>query len=83
MKPRLLRILGPSFMAAAVLETLVFAVVDPADLHGFNSSPLAWSTEAVYTVTFFIFWAATSTASAVTALLSLEPKKLNASQDSR
>lgn len=83
MKQRVLRILWPAFVAAGVLETMVFAVVDPADLLWFSGPPLAWPTQAVYTVTFLIFWAAISTASAVTALLSLEPKELNALQASR
>ncbi|MBC7941791.1 MAG: hypothetical protein H7Z19_18890 [Chitinophagaceae bacterium] len=83
MKQLALRILWPAFVAAGVLETMVFAVVDPADLHWFSGSALDWSTDAVYTVTFLIFWAAVSASSAVTALLSLEPKELNALQESR
>ena len=83
MKQLALRILWPAFMAAGVLETMVFAVVDPADLHWLSGPSIAWSTQAVYTVTFLIFWAAISTASAVTALLSLEPKELNAQRGSR
>lgn len=83
MKQRVLRILWPAFVAAGALEAMVFAVVDPADLLWFSGPPLAWPTQAVYTVTFLIFWAAISTASAVTALLSLEPKELNALQANR
>ncbi len=78
MKQRALRILWPSFMAAGVLEMLVFAVIDPRDLHWFGGPPIGWSTQAVYTVTFLIFWAAISTAGAVTMLLSIEPEELNA-----
>ena len=83
MKQLALRILWPAFLAAGVLETLVFAVIDPADLHRFSGPPLAWSTQAVYTVTFLVFWAAISTASAITALLSVEPGELNSMQEHR
>ena len=77
MKQRALRILWPAFLAAGVLEMLVFAVIDPADMHWFSGPPLAWSTQAVYTVTFLIFWAAISAASTMTALLSIESDASN------
>ena len=52
-------ILWPSFLAACVLEVLVFAMVDPAGLHwpgqvGTLSVPP--SERAIYTVAFFAFW---------------------------
>ena len=78
MMHRALRILWPAFMAAGVLEMLVFAVIDPADLRWFGGAPIAWSAQAVYTVTFMIFWAVISTASAVSALLAIESDELNA-----
>ncbi len=77
MKQRALRILWPAFMAAGVLEMLVFAVLDPADLHWFGGPPITWSTQAVYTVTFLIFWGVISTAAAMTTLLSIESDELN------
>ena len=77
MKQRALQILWPAFMVAGVLEMLVFAVVDPADLHWFGGPSIGWSTQAVYTVTFLLFWALISTAGAMTALLSLEPDDVN------
>lgn len=77
MKQRALRILWPAFMAAGVLEMMVFAVVDPNDLHWFGGPAIVWSAQAIYTVTFLIFWAAVATASAVTALLWLEPDEIN------
>ena len=48
-------ILWPSFLAACILEALVFSIVDPAELHwpGHFGSP---STRGIYTVTFFAFW---------------------------
>jgi len=77
MKQRALQILWPAFLAAGVLEMLVFAVIDPADLRWFGGPPIAWSTQAIYTVTFLIFWAAVATAGAMTVLLSVESDVLN------
>lgn len=78
LKQHVLRILWPAFMAAGVLEMLVFAVIDPADLRWFGGPQIDWSAQAIYTVTFLIFWGAISTASAMTALLSVESDVLNA-----
>lgn len=77
MKQRVLRILWPAFLMAGVLETMVFAVVDPGDLHWFGGPAIGWSSQAIYTVTFLIFWGAVATAAAITALLWLEPEELN------
>ena len=57
-------ILWPSFLMAGVLEMLVFAVVDPGELHA--------SRQALYTIAFLVFWGAISTAGALTALLMVE-----------
>lgn len=43
LRSRVLRILWPAFMAAGVLETLVFAVVDPDDMHGLGGAALGGS----------------------------------------
>lgn len=59
----------PAFLLAAVLEMLVFAMVDPSDLHGFGGQPLDWSRQAVYTVAFFVFWGVTAASSALSVLL--------------
>ena len=77
MKQRALRILWPAFLMTGVLEIMVFAVVDPGDLHWFGGPAIGWSLKAIYTVTFLIFWGAVATASAITALLWLEPDELN------
>lgn len=66
----------PAFLVAGVLEMLVFALVDPADLHWFGH-PLALSREGVYTLAFFVFWALTMASSALTTLLSLSPFEVN------
>lgn len=73
---RLMGIAWPAFLVAAVLEMVVFALVDPGDLHWFGS-PLALSREAVYTVAFFVFWGLTMASSALTTLLALPPSELN------
>ncbi|MET4580167.1 hypothetical protein [Ottowia thiooxydans] len=73
---RLMWIAWPAFLAAAVLEMLVFAVLDPESL-SLMGLRLDWSREAVYTVTFFIFWAMMMTSSALTLLLSLSSRVIN------
>ena len=72
---RLMVIAWPAFLAAAVLEMVVFALVDPSNLHWFGS-PLALTREAVYTLAFFVFWGLTMASSALTTLLSLPPSEL-------
>lgn len=67
---RALTVLWPAFVMAGVLEALVFAVVDPELMSWFGGAPLGLSRQAVYTITFFIFWAVITTASAMTMLLS-------------
>jgi len=76
-----LRILWPAFMVAGVLEMLVFAVVDPRDLHWFGGPAIAWPPVAIYSVTFLMFWGAIATAGALTALLALTAEELNARGD--
>jgi hypothetical protein len=77
MKQRVMQILWPAFLAAGVLEMLVFAVVDPADLRWFGGPAIGWSAQAIYTVTFLIFWGAIATAGAMSALLAVESDALN------
>lgn len=72
-----LQILWPAFLAAGVLEMLVFVVVDPADLHWFGGPAIGWSDQAVYTVTFAIFWVAVATAGAITAMLMRSAEDMN------
>ncbi|MBA4211562.1 MAG: hypothetical protein C0449_00625 [Polaromonas sp.] len=72
---RLMGIAWPAFLVAALLEMVVFALVDPSDLH-WSGSPLALSREAVYTLAFFVFWGLTMASSALTTLLSLPPSEL-------
>jgi hypothetical protein len=76
LKQRLMWVVWPAFLVAAVLEMLVFAVVDPSDLH-WGGGGLGLSREAIYTVAFFVFWGFTMLSSALTALLSLSPFEVN------
>ncbi|MDO8905932.1 hypothetical protein [Hydrogenophaga sp.] len=73
---RLMWIAWPAFLVAAVLEMVVFALVDPSDLHWFGA-PLPFSREAVYTMAFFVFWAAAMVSSALTTLLAMSPFEVN------
>jgi hypothetical protein len=58
----------PAFIAACLLELLVFALVDPQDLH-WSGQPLGLSRMGVYSAGFFLFWAVSSVGCALTALL--------------
>ena len=73
---RMMWIAWPAFLIAGVLEMLVFAMVDPNDLHWFGR-PVEWSRQAIYTVAFFVFWALTMASSALITLLSLSPFEVN------
>jgi hypothetical protein len=48
-------IVWPAFVAACLLEVLVFSMIDPGELHwpGFLAQP---SRQGIYTVAFFCFW---------------------------
>lgn len=73
---RLMWIAWPAFLMAAVMEMLVFALVDPQDLHWFEQ-PLALSREGVYTLAFFAFWGIAMVSSGLTTLLAMSPFELN------
>jgi hypothetical protein len=66
----------PAFLVAGLLEVLVFAFVDPHDLHWFGQD-LDLSRQAIYTLAFFAFWALAIMSSALTALLGLSSAEVN------
>ncbi|HYF20382.1 MAG TPA: hypothetical protein VEA40_21130 [Ramlibacter sp.] len=66
---KLMWITWPAFLAACLLQLVVFAVVDPLELQWFGRE-LAWSRQAVYAAGFFVFWGAAAVASTLTLLLS-------------
>jgi hypothetical protein len=73
---RLMWIVWPAFLVAGLLEVVVFAVVDPQDLHWFGQS-VELSRQGVYTLAFFVFWIIASVSSALTTLLAMSPFELN------
>ncbi|WP_287919479.1 hypothetical protein [Comamonas sp.] len=66
----------PAFLAAGVMEMLVFSVFDPMDMSWWGQS-VELSRSAVYTIAFFIFWAVLSVAGYLTMLLSIPAAKVN------
>lgn len=73
---RLMWIAWPAFLVAGALEMVVFALVDPQELHWFGQ-PLELSRQTIYTLAFFFFWAVTFVSSAITTLLSLSSFEIN------
>ena len=69
-------IMWPAFLVAGLLEILVFAMVDPQDLHWFGQ-PVEMSRQGVYTLAFFVFWGIAMLASGLTTLLSMSPFEVN------
>ena len=78
MKRLAMLIVWPAFLSAGLLEMLVFVVVDPTELHWFGGPSVDWPAQAVYSVTFLIFWVAIATSAAASALLSIESDDINA-----
>ncbi|TFZ07837.1 hypothetical protein [Ramlibacter humi] len=68
---KLMGIAWPAFLAACLLQLLVFALVDPLELRWFGRE-LEWSRQAVYAMAFFVFWGAAMLSSALTVLLGRE-----------
>lgn len=58
----------PAFIAACLLELVVFALVDPHDVR-WTGQPLGLSRMGVYSAGFFVFWAVSCVGCALTALL--------------
>jgi hypothetical protein len=68
MKQRLIWILWPSFIVAAVAEAVFFTVFDPSDLAVFGGAH-GLSRIAVYSLGFFLFWLFAAASSALTCYL--------------
>ena len=73
---RIMWVVWPSFLMAGALEILVFAMVDPQDIHWFGQS-VQLSRQGIYTIAFFAFWFVTMLSSALTALLAMPSLKVN------
>lgn len=76
-KYRLLIILWPAFLMAGVLEMMVFSVVNPSDLQVLGLDGMQWSSRTIYSVSFLVFWAVISAASAITWLLHQTAEEIN------
>jgi hypothetical protein len=68
----LMFILWPAFLMAGVMEMVVFAMVDPQDLHLFNH-PIDIPRQGIYTLSFFIFWFVCAVSNCLTLFLYVEP----------
>ena len=66
----------PSFLAACLLEALVFSAVDPSEVHwpGQTEQP---SRQAVYTAAFFSFWLIVMACCTMVLWLSKPPRDVN------
>lgn len=73
---RIMWVVWPSFLMAGALEILVFAMVDPQDIHWFGQS-VQLSRQSIYTIAFFAFWFVTMLSSALTALLAMPSLEVN------
>ena len=73
----LMAIAWPAFLAAYLMEFLVFGFVDPAELRWFGHV-LEMPRQAIYALGFFGFWVVTMVCSATTALLMRTPAQVNA-----
>lgn len=65
-------ILWPAFLLACVLELLVFAMVDPAELH-WGRDAYGMSRQGIYTLSFFVFWGMAACSCALTCALLADP----------
>jgi hypothetical protein len=66
---RALTVLWPAFFTAGVMTMLVFALVDPSDLHWIGGEALPLSRQATYTLGFLVFWVLIASACTVTLWL--------------
>ena len=66
----LAQILWPAFLVAGILEMVVFALVDPTGIviAGWGPDP-----QTVYSLTFFVFWALVTAASAMSHAMMAPP----------
>ena len=75
-KLNLMWVLWPAFLAAGVLEMLVFAVIDPEDMRWMGQS-LTWPRQAIYSLGFFVMWGLTAVASSLSLMLSRSSESVN------
>jgi len=68
----------PAFLAAAALETAVFAFVDPASLRAPTGGALELSDTAIYSVAFLAFWLIAGVACWMTLTLTADKAQVDA-----
>jgi len=73
---RTLQILWPAFLVAAVMEVLLFAIVDPVEIRWFGRL-IGWSPVAICSVAFLVLWLLVASAGALTVLLRLTAEELD------
>lgn len=66
----------PAFLAACLLEVLVFSMVDPGEIHWLGHQ-LQASRQAVYTAAFFCFWLIAMASNALVLWLQRPVQTLN------
>ena len=73
---RVMWVIWPAFLVAAIAEAIFFTVFDPFELHFFGA-PLELSREVIYTMGFFGFWALGVASSTLTVFLERSPWEVN------
>jgi hypothetical protein len=66
-------ILCPSLLMAALLESLLFSLVDPSDLRWPGRGPIDASPQAVCWLAFLVFWSVLAASGGLTALWWMRP----------
>jgi hypothetical protein len=69
-------VVWPAFLAACLLEALVFAMVDPGELH-WPGYYFQATRQGVYTMAFFAFWLITMACSALVLWLAKAAPEIN------
>lgn len=77
---RLGAILWPSFVLAGVATMVLFAFVDPVELHAISFPDWHFGRTAGYTIGFFMFWAVTAASSFTTWVLLRSADRINRGQ---
>lgn len=79
---RLIGVMWPAFLVAAIAEAVFFTIFDPFDLHFFGA-PLELSRGAIYTLGFFGFWGMGIASSALTLFFAPPSAPANGNGDVR
>ena len=69
-------IIWPAFLAACLLEALVFAMIDPGEVHWLGHQ-LQMSRQGVYTAAFFCFWLIAMGSNALVLWLNTPARSIN------